>query len=436
MSGYVQSAKASTSSGTSLGIALTGVASGDDLLLGWWFGNTGATYSAMDTLNAGSYAADAQATLATDGDDMGVMRKSASAAGNVTTTFSETGLAANSIRLTLTEALLATTPFDKKATNNATGTAATTGNTPSTAQASEFLFGVIGTAGAGGSNTIAATGGQTARQTVLSGSEQRFQSADRTVAATGAYAATWTLSASQEYGAVICTYKLPGGTAYTMTASPGSYALTGQPATAPVARKLVANAGALAITGQPVTAPVGRRMTAAPGTYQLMGAPATLTYSGGATAYTLIASPGSYALTGAPATLPVGRRLIASPGTLVLSGAVVAGRVARVLAAAPGTYALTGRAVQGRLSWRLSAAPGAFVLTGLSAVLTMVSNIYHAPAHQQHLTRSDLLQSRASDAAGPGMRTLRAPGSQGTRAAPASEDAVSGANTSTATRTL
>ena len=106
-----------------------------------------------------------------------------------------------------------------------------------------------------------------------------------------------------------------------LDATPGSYAVTGSPATLRVARRLVATPGAYAVTGTPATLRRARRLSATAGTYALTGIPATLRVT-----RRLTATKGSYLLTGAPATLTrtvpeIILALYAQPGSYVLTGA-------------------------------------------------------------------------------------------------------------------
>lgn len=86
-----------------------------------------------------------------------------------------------------------------------------------------------------------------------------------------------------------------GGPTYSLTASYGSYSVTGQTATVSLDRVLTASYGAYSLTGQS----------------------ATLTYAG---AYVITAQSGSYSLTGQSATLLMGRLLSAQNGVYSVAG--------------------------------------------------------------------------------------------------------------------
>lgn len=104
-----------------------------------------------------------------------------------------------------------------------------------------------------------------------------------------------------------------------LTGSAGSYAVTGQNATVSRSRLITASAGAYAIAGQSATLVRSRLITAQAGAYTYTGQSATITYAG-AGAYTLTALAGSYALTGQAATMTKSRVINASAGSYALAG--------------------------------------------------------------------------------------------------------------------
>jgi hypothetical protein len=86
--------------------------------------------------------------------------------------------------------------------------------------------------------------------------------------------------------------------AYTLSADPASFAVTGSAATIVSTRVLSASPASYAVTG--ADAAVGRtpELNAQPASYTISGVAATFV-----TTRSLTASPASYAITGAPATL-------------------------------------------------------------------------------------------------------------------------------------
>lgn len=173
------------------------------------------------------------------------------------------------------------------------------------------------------------------------------------------------LAATRFASGVVVT---PG--AFSLPADPGAYAITGSPATFPVARLLTADPGAYAITGSPATFALTRFLTADPGLYTLTGAATTF----GLTRF-LTADPGLYTLTGAAAELThvAGRLLAADPGTYTITGQAANLLVGHKLFADFGVYTITGSPAG--LVVTLPATPGAYTIFGFDAAL-----IYTQPA--------------------------------------------------------
>jgi len=176
------------------------------------------------------------------------------------------------------------------------------------------------------------------------------------------------------------------GHAYSLTANPGSGALTGTAATLEVGRVLGATAGSFtesgtaatlwrsriltaagatsALAGTAATLEVGRVLGAAAGSFVEAGSAATLTVG-----RVLSAEAGSFALAGTAATLQHGAVLVADPGSFALAGSAAALLVGRRLDASGATVALDGSAAGLLVGTRVSAAPGAFALVGTDADL-------------------------------------------------------------------
>ena len=163
------------------------------------------------------------------------------------------------------------------------------------------------------------------------------------------------------------TYSTGGGTAYTLTASSGSFSLTGQAANLKRGRRLVAAAAAFVLTGQAVTLTKGRRIQANAATFSLggqnVGLRAARRITGGA---------GSYALNGQNATLKATRRIAAGAGSYTLTGQSASFDISKKMAAQAGAFMLTGRAAGLIYARRLKADAGSFVLSGRDAQLTFV----------------------------------------------------------------
>jgi hypothetical protein len=217
-----------------------------------------------------------------------------------------------------------------------------------------------------------------------------FSVHDAIIAAPGA-TGTRTYSQPSSADKLFSTAEFFSANVYSLIASTGSFALSGQAAGLKVARRLVAEAGVFTLTGQaagigksyPLVAAAGafvltgqaatlratRLLSAAPGSFTLTGVAAWLKI-----AYRLAAGTGSFVVTGQAASLYRGYTLVAGAGAFTLTGQAAGLLHARVLAAATGSFSLTGQAATFRRALRLSAGPGAFTLTGLDAGLNVAGN--------------------------------------------------------------
>jgi hypothetical protein len=128
-----------------------------------------------------------------------------------------------------------------------------------------------------------------------------------------------------------------GPTTITLTADPGSYAITGSPADLLYGRFVSADAGSYAITGVSADLLYSRFVSADAGAYALAGFGATLDF-----VRVLSADAGSYALTGFEATLFQGTLLEADAGAYSLAGFAASLDFNRSLSADAGAYALAG----------------------------------------------------------------------------------------------
>lgn len=149
-------------------------------------------------------------------------------------------------------------------------------------------------------------------------------------------------------------------------AAPGSLALTGGDAALTLGVVLAAASGSLALTGGDASLERALTLSAAAGSFALTGGDATLTTLG---AFTLNADPGSLALTGGTASLVRDLILTAASGSLALTGGDAALTAGVVLTADAGSLALTGGDAALTHAALLAAAAGTLTLTGGSATL-------------------------------------------------------------------
>ena len=186
--------------------------------------------------------------------------------------------------------------------------------------------------------------------------------------------ATWTVGAGVAATAgLVMTFKPAGGaTVYSLSMTAGSYAVTGDALSIPVARMLALTAGSYALTGDATTVRVARRLALTAGWYTLTGDALT-----GRVARQLALTAGSYTLTGDALTGRVARLLSLAAGAYAISGASATltytpgggGGVAYSLALSPGSYALTGDALTGAVGYVFVTAAGVYLITGDPAEL-------------------------------------------------------------------
>lgn len=127
------------------------------------------------------------------------------------------------------------------------------------------------------------------------------------------YQPTWAATANFDMNTLLVSFTGPA--TYSLTASSGSYAMTGASAALGMLYTIIATAGSYALTG----------------------AAATFTK-----ALTIAATAGSFAFTGSAATLGKGLVMIADAGTFALTGAAATLKRGYLMVAAAGSYALTG----------------------------------------------------------------------------------------------
>lgn len=181
---------------------------------------------------------------------------------------------------------------------------------------------------------------------------------------------SWALAEGCGYGGVIAVYKpaMTGGGGYTLAASQGSFALTGQAVDLRVSRVMAAGQGSISLSGQSVNLLRGRVLNAALGSYTLSGQTVGLVRG-----LRLVAAQGSIQLTGQAVNLRISRMMGAASGSFSLSGMAAGLRVARRLSMGTGSFSLVGQAVNLVYTpiggYTLTAAAGLFTLTGQAAGL-------------------------------------------------------------------
>ncbi len=193
---------------------------------------------------------------------------------------------------------------------------------------------------------------------------------------------------------------------YSLSADPGTYAVTGLAAGVLAAHLISAVAGSYALTGSDATLKAGFKIAADAGSYALTGSAATPKAG-----YKLAADAGSYALTGSAASLLGGFKVAANAGSYALTGSDASllyftptppltysefkrrhfprafsppfqkstrfktSTGAYTLNADSGSYGLTGAVADTLIGRKVAAVPGSYTGTG-----SVASFIYNVPA--------------------------------------------------------
>jgi hypothetical protein len=145
-------------------------------------------------------------------------------------------------------------------------------------------------------------------------------------------------------------------------AAPSGFVQIGDPSS--TSYTLTASAGSFSMTGIAAGLRYDRLLTAAAGSFTMTGVAASLERS-----YTLVAAAGSFGVTGNDAALLYGRAVVAGAGAFTLTGVAAGLLASRVLTAEVGTFALSGQDA-GMLAGRaVTAEAGSFALTGNDATL-------------------------------------------------------------------
>jgi hypothetical protein len=160
-----------------------------------------------------------------------------------------------------------------------------------------------------------------------------------------------------------------GGTAYTLSAAAGSYAITGTAALLKRSRRVVASAGSYAFTGSTAVVRKGYKATSGTGSYSVSGSSTTLRK-----ASRLPVQSGSYAMNGSPVGTERGLKVSAGSSSYSLAGFDASFTRTYILGAESASYDLTGPDVGFSRSYVLKPQAAQYELTGSDVSLTKLSN--------------------------------------------------------------
>lgn len=179
---------------------------------------------------------------------------------------------------------------------------------------------------------------------------------------------------------------------YTMTASGGSYSLSGHSAALKSGKKILANNGSYNLNGQSANLKKGLNIPIVRGNYSLSGQSAGLLYNrrvsisqgsyslfGQSVVFnkgsTISANSGTYNITGYSVNMPVNKVVQAIQGQYNVNGQVAALKKGSILTANSGYYLLNGEQVLLKKGNTISVSKGQYNLAGQSVSLRKGANI-------------------------------------------------------------
>lgn len=206
----------------------------------------------------------------------------------------------------------------------------------------------------------------------------------------GYLAHKWGLNGSLPSGHPYKSAPPTTGNSYTLTASAGSFGMTGATANLLAGRKIDAAAGSFTLASPDIFILKGLTAGGAQGSFALSGGDAGL-----ARALVLTASAPAYSLASPDAALTYARTITASTGAFTLTGADASTIAGLTLAAANGAFALSGAAAAMTSQRTIDAAAGAFTLT--PATSELLRGLAHtASAAAFALTGADAALAKSS----------------------------------------
>lgn len=156
-----------------------------------------------------------------------------------------------------------------------------------------------------------------------------------TAGTTGAM--SWTVDQTQEFQACVIALKPSAAGSYSLTASTGTFALTGIVTGLKASRNIAAATQSYTLTGSATGLRAGRKLAATAATHALTGIDAALSRT-----RKILATTGVFTLTGTATGLSRGLKLAASTGSITLTDIATVLKAARKISAAQATFTLTG----------------------------------------------------------------------------------------------
>lgn len=258
-------------------VTINTAATGSSFLVAFFTAN-GDTVNAVSDNKGNTYSSVTSVVDSTNGNKMWLYQTT-NGAGGSGHTFTVTMSSGGVVLISGIEVTGAVTASLIDQTNTAFDSSTPFGCAVTTTVADSLVIGLASVIDGAGTTTFTANGSFTKFREQLA--TWHFAAASLAVAATGTYDPAWTQTT---YGyAALITINVKSATAsgYTIVAAQGSYALSGQPVTLNVGRKLSAEFGTYSLAGQDALVDVA--ISANQGSYGLTGQDVTLIYSGAPT---------------------------------------------------------------------------------------------------------------------------------------------------------
>lgn len=191
-------------------------------------------------------------------------------------------------------------------------------------------------------------------------------------------------------GHLIAIAPAPTSTNYPITASQGSFSLTGQNALLKIGRKMIAVYTSFVLTGQSALLKIGKRITASFGSFSLTSQVVNFVVHikniifsvdygsfalSGQTVFMrlgigLSAFVGSFTLTGQNILLKIGYKMLSTYETFTLTGQDVLLKISKYVSASVGEFTLTGQNIIFNIGRKMSVVVGNFVLYGQNTIVS------------------------------------------------------------------
>ena len=167
----------------------------------------------------------------------------------------------------------------------------------------------------------------------------------------------------------------PSSAAYTLTADPASYAMTGQSVAVKAGRAIVASAASFAFTAMSVNLSKSKTLVASVLRMNFVGGPLTLNGD------PMVLNGDPLTFTPQSVNMVATRKLVSSPGVFALSGQSMVARATRRVAAASASFAATGQTMAARVIRTIYATTLGLTINGQGAGMVSARRASFLPSN-------------------------------------------------------